>query len=454
MNKFITTLIVSLLSALPHTIYAASLECYAGVDSMRSSKYSITISQGKTTKQSFVYEDHNKFRSNELHRNESNHWTNFAFSGGKVTVEITLSNGAHGEYELRPAAHGINFKQDGNRITFSLSKPTKLYLWSKESDRDPLFIFANRVEPKPNLDDPNLVYWGAGVHNIGKHYPLKSGKTYYLAGGAYLKGSLLSEEDAHDITVCGQGILSGEEIEHGSYKKTRFDRMALRLLGEGATNFRVEGITIINPGQYCIQAYGGELHTRNVKCFGWWYETDGWVGGDNSTLSDSFFKVYDDIVKIYFDNLRVENLTIYKQNNGAVFQYGWSGESSDGANVRDIFVVQDDTKWNQSEMKGNRGFLNTATGDERNRVSNFNIENIHYDGDISYLLGIRSLGNYSNITISDMYVRGVQRFKSYLSGGTISGITLKNVTIGGKKVLCDDDIKLQTGGSVVPILYK
>lgn len=456
MNRDLKKILLSIVATFAMQIATSStLETYKGVEQMRSTLYSIEVSQSNNKQQSFVYEDSNKFSSNEYHATKSNHWTNFSFEGGPVSVEITLLKGAKGEYEIRPLQKGIKFERKGDKITFTLTKPEKLYLWSddKELSENPLFIFANEVDQRPKKGK-DVVIWGDGVHEIGKHYTLKSNTTYYISGGAYLKGSFLSEPNAKNITVRGRGILSGELIEHAGYKQVQFDRMALRLLGRGETNFNVEGITFINPGQYCIQAYGGELHTSNVKCFGWWYETDGWVGGNNSTLKDSFFKVYDDIVKIYFDNLLVEDITIYKQNNGAVFQFGWSAEKSADAKARNIYVVKDDTAWNEKTMQGNRGFLNTATGNEKNRVERFEVSNVYYDGDLSYLLGIRTLGNYSGIKISNMSVRGEQRFKSYLSGGVINGVEIENLTINSERITSDKQIDLHTGGTIGAIVYK
>ena len=435
-------------------LLASSIETYNGVETMRSASYEIEVKQNGVTQSSFVYEDENKFTDQEHLLSERNHWTNFSFKGKPITISIKLLKENNGRFELRPREKGIELMRDGNTLSFTLSKPEKLYLWSENDTANPLFIFANKIDKKPDPKDPNVVYWGDGVHEIGKHYLLKSNTTYYISGGAYLKGSFLSEENAKNITMCGRGIISGEEIEHGPYKKYKFDRMALRLLGHGNTNFNIEGITFINPGQYCIQAYGGELHTANVKCFGWWHETDGWVGGDNSTLKDSFFKVYDDIIKIYFDNLKIKDITIYKQQNGAVFQFGWSNETSNNATAKNIYVVCDETQWNEKTMHGNRGFINTAGGNKPNNVSNFNVSHIRYDEDLSYLLGINSQGTYKGITITDMIVAGKQRFKSYLSGGNISGVKLKNVMIDGEQITTDQQLELETGGTVAPIMYK
>ena len=433
---------------------ASLIETYTGIDSLKSEKYNITLEQGKVKSESFVYQDSNKFISNKNHLSENNHWTNFSFSGEPVKINIEILSGNIGRYEVRPREKGIVVSRTGNILSFEIKEPGQFYLWESESLSEPLFIFANEIDEKPDINADDVVYWGPGVHNIGKHYRLESNTTYYISGGAYLKGSFLSEEDAENIVVRGRGIISGEKIEHGPYKKYKFDRMAMRFLGDGGDGFYVEGVTFINPGQYCIQAYGGKITTENIKAFGWWYETDGWVGGDNSILRNSFFKVFDDIVKVYFDNLLIENLTIYKQNNGAVFQFGWGNENSKNARARNIYVVKDDTIWNERTMAGNRGFINTATGREKNHIENFKVSNIRYDEDISYLLGIRSNGIYDGIVIEDMKVAGKQRFKSYLKGGNISGIEIKNVYIGKKKIDSNKSIRLRTRGNVENIKYE
>ena len=420
----------------------------------KSAIYEVRVTQNGVTKQSFVYQDANKHTAQKNSMTDWNHWTTFSFSG-TVTIEVTKLSGNIGNTEIRPLSKKYSSQINGNKLTYNLSKPEKLWIKMDGMYEHPLFIFADAPEVNaPTASSSNVVYWGPGIHNVGKHYKLQSNKTYYLAGGAYVKGSFLSDNNASNVTIKGRGILSSEDIAHCGYNECRFDGVAIRFDGSSGKNNVVEGITLINPAQYCLQAYGGDLETYNVKFFGWHYETDGWVAGNGTKLYDSFFKVYDDVVKLYFDNLHVHDLVIYKQHNGAPFQLGWSNESGNDNLVENIDVIYDETNWNQTGLEGNRGFISHASGNTGSIVQRMTFHNINFDENISYLIGIRSQGTVKDFTLKNIHVKGTQTFKSYLNGGTMSGFSLENVTINGKCIQKDADFDLRKSGNIGAVTYK
>ena len=211
----------------------------------------------------------------------------------------------------------------------------------------------------------------------------------------------------------------------------------------------IDGITIIDPGQYCIQAYGGRLTTTNVKCFGWWYETDGWVGGNDSKLSDSFFKVNDDVVKLYFKRYDIRDLVIYHQFNGAPFQFGWGGETGGDGLIENIDIIAEEV----TNLGKNRALFNTAQGNASNSVKNFTFNDIRVDRDIAAIIGINSSGTYDNIKVNRLSINGVQKNGSYINGGKISNIRFDSLTIGGKLVQYANEIGLTTSGNVTGIIF-
>ena len=417
-------------------------------ESFKSSVYRVTIKQGDKSLDSFVYADENKFIDHKDKMTDWNHWTTFSFSG-KVTVIVELLSGDIKNCTVYPLAKAIKPLEDNSTLKFQLKSPAKLYIEIPGHKEHPLFIFADAPEQNiPDKNSANIVWFSPGIHDISKHYKLESNTTYYLQGGAYLKGSMRGV-GVSNVKICGRGILSGENLPHMSYKSNRFEGVSIQF-DNGGINQSVEGITIINPSMYCIQSYSGFLTTRNVKCFGWYYETDGWVGGDGSVLEDSFFKVNDDVVKLYKDNLTIRDLVIYHQFNGAVFQFGWGGESAANGTIENIDIVNCEVKYSPT-FKSNRALINRRKGNVDTITHDFRFSNIRIDQDISQVIGLSTDGVIKDITLENFALNGKQRFDSYLKGGVISGLTLENITLANKKRKTPVDINMQTMGDISKI---
>lgn len=423
--KYKLLLIILQISILVHS----EVNTYPGADNiLKSVQYEVRVSQNGIISNSFVYADENTFSAQKSQMTDWNHWTCFSFSG-TIEVKVTkLTPGAINTCKIYPISDSIQAQIDNNTVTFTLNSPKKLHIAIGGMYEQPLFIFADAPETDiPKSTDANVVYWGPGIHNIGEHYPLNSNTTYYLAGGAYVKGSFLANGNATNVRIRGRGILSGIDIAHCNYSTCKFDKTAILLASGSATKSYIEGITITNPGQYCIQSYGGYLETNNVKCFGWWYETDGWVGGNNSKLWDSFFKVYDDVIKLYFQNMQVSDLVIYHQHNGAPFQFGWGSEQGANCLVSDIDIITDES----ISLGNNHTLLNCANGSTSNKVTNMKFDNIRVDQNLTAILGLKSYGIYTNIEINNLQIRGKVNYTNYINYGIFNNIVLKNISVGG-----------------------
>jgi hypothetical protein len=146
---------------------------------------------------------------------------------GKVDVKITATRKVD-QVVVRPTSYGITPTVAGNTIGFSMTQSRYVSVEPNGSFERPLLLFANPVEvdpPKP--DDPNVLYFGPGVHEIGTT-KIESGKTVYIAGGAIVRGKILPDEkpvqernwagnkvytnlicieNARNVTVRGRGIL-------------------------------------------------------------------------------------------------------------------------------------------------------------------------------------------------------------------------------------------------------
>ncbi len=89
---------------------------------------------------------------------------------GKVTVRATLRAGTGlslDRLKIRPLARKIEPRVHENVIEFELDQPGDVTIDPDGTGLRVLHLFANRPETDvPAADDPNVVYFGPGVHDI------------------------------------------------------------------------------------------------------------------------------------------------------------------------------------------------------------------------------------------------------------------------------------------------
>ena len=126
----------------------------------------------------------------------------FDFSG-PVAVSIK-SKFPFAECRVLPRSSGVVPQVMGDRLEFTLDKPQDLSI-EPNGPNSPLLLFTNPPEENvPNPGDPNVIYFGPGIHEAGL-IKLARHQTLYLAGGSVVKGAIKS--DGVGITISGRGIL-------------------------------------------------------------------------------------------------------------------------------------------------------------------------------------------------------------------------------------------------------
>lgn len=161
---------------------------------------------------------------------------------GEVTLKITSLNKPLDRLVIQPLSAGVAPTIEGNTATFTIYRPCKLS-FEPEGRIEPLLIFAGAPEVNPpQAGDPNVIYFGPGIHKPEK-IKLGSGQTLYLAGGAIVKGGV--EVTGNDIQIRGRGILCGNDW---AWRKGpgRMIRIA------DATNVTVEGIIVRGSWSWTI----------------------------------------------------------------------------------------------------------------------------------------------------------------------------------------------------------
>ncbi len=212
---------------------------------------------------------------------------------GSVVVKITSSRSLR-DTIVRPLAAGIQpVLQDDHTLTIKLDKPQKLSI-EPDGRRGPLLLFANPLEvDPPKKEDPNVIYYGPGVHKPEK-IVVGSNQTLYLAGGAVVKAEVLVE--GTNVRILGRGILDGSDWRWRSGPVGNL--IAIR----NSQNVEVNGITLRGSSHWTIvPIHSQNVTIRNVKLCNSRVQNDDGINPCNSQdvlITDCFIRSDDDCVAL------------------------------------------------------------------------------------------------------------------------------------------------------------
>lgn len=413
----------------------ADVFVYPMADGIRkSSLFEIEVSGGGEFLESPVYTDVAQWKTN---RCKTTSWTSFATDTKpvarvktnaykvevcrvlprKYNVECCILNDSTVEFELPgPGQYSVEF-EEGVAITH------------------PLLIFVDAYPVrKPAGNTPNLIVFEKGIHEIGDNYVLKSNQTVYLAPGAYVKGQFVSDGQ-ENITIMGQGIISGEEYPARSHNHMISFR--------NCNNVLIEGVTIINAPRYCVSLSGSNQICRNLKMMGWWFSTDGIGIGSNSLIEDCFFKVNDDAIKLYRSNTIARKCVIWQMENGAPFQIGWNMPGyNTNFHVYDVDIIRVEHPWDNP----NEAVFDAIHG-SNGIMTNYLYEDIRIDNCEHRLFHIMTKpnrfgswdperGEIRNLTFRNIECYTQPKMRNIIMGHDsihkVSNVLLENIKVNGK----------------------
>ncbi|MDX2188183.1 MAG: glycosyl hydrolase family 28 protein [Opitutaceae bacterium] len=230
------------------------------------------------------------------------HITDFEATG-PVDIVVELPAPA-GKVVLKPLSRGITPTIEGNRFSFQLPGPDKVYI--EVEGHAPLALFANKPFPMPG-STPATFAFGPGTHEVG-YLTLKDNDSVYLAPGAVVYGGIRAS-GAKNLRVYGGGILDGGN---------RFESM-VKL--EDCENIQFEGITTRNGiGWTNTLIRCRNVSYRGVKVISFGPAGDGIdpLNSSNVEISDSFFRCTDDCIAIKAPDYTVASSNIRIHDNTMV----------------------------------------------------------------------------------------------------------------------------------------
>jgi hypothetical protein len=377
------------------------------------------------------------------------HYTSAAYFDFSAPVDVSI------EYmgpdpiksvQLRPYSYSIKPVIKGKKILFTLPEPRNIVIQVNNDIFDCLHLFSNAIDPNPpSADDPNVIYFGPGVHSVANGTTnVASGKTVYVAGGAVVTSNF-AFQNVSNASIRGRGV-----VNHSK---------AGALLVESSKNITVEDLIFLNPNGYTLTAGEADgLTVKNIRSF----SSVGWGDGldffccKNVMVDGVFMRNSDDCVALYqhrwnyygnSSNITIQNSALWADVAHPI-NIGTHGnsenpETMDGVTIRNIDILR------QHELQQlYEGTLAINVGDE-NLVQNVLVDGFRVeDISIGQLINMRVIYNtmyntapgrgIHNVTVKNMSYNGTSAGTSIFSGydetRTISFINFQNLIVNNTHI--------------------
>lgn len=379
---------------------------------------------------------------------------------GEVEIAVRKNNGDFSRVEVRPARSTTkHFVKDGI-VYLRLSEPHNL---SVEFDGDRLHnlhVLAGAPIERP-APGPDVVFYEPGLHvpaDGGDYFPVKSGQTIYVAGGAVLQGTF-RPRGVENVRILGRGII---------------DHPKDQLVVHDSRNVFVEGLTFLTPLHGTIAcSSSSQVRFSDIRTF----SNSKWSDGINVfacqdvDIDRAFVRTSDDSVAIYAtrkegrgdtQRIRVRNSTFWPDVAHAMFV----GLHGDGNLVSDIAFDDIDVLNLDEDDPEYQGAMAISAGDS-NTVRNVSFRNIRVDHiEEGKLINVRVVFNdkysfspgqavegvfFQNITYTGKGWAGKSILGGYDKDRRVNNVVFDNVRIGGTKLKASD---LETGPFVDGVQFK
>ncbi|MBN1480695.1 hypothetical protein JXA70_10515 [candidate division KSB1 bacterium] len=365
------------------------------------------------------------------------HISNFSCDG-PLTVQLEISEPIDSA-SVHPLSRGIQSTIDGQSLTFFLPGPDKLYI--QVNELPPLCFFANPLEKQvPHSTDPNVIWFGPGVHRPGMMVP-ESGSTIYIAGGAIVYGGIETDGQS-DIRVLGRGILDGN-FEYSRMVKP-----------ENSSNLEFNGIIIRNGRSWTNTIINCDsVVYQNIKVVSFRPGGDG-INPLNSRhvkINECFLRCTDDCIAIKAPNPEIPSYDIRITNStmvGFAYSDGCTiGFETNAPSISDILVKNSDIIQARggSRVDGHSAFSIICDGPAR--IHDIHYEDIRVEDDVLKLFelhitdgtkyGVDTPGHIENVLLKNISWASKRPIIlcGYDDEHTVKNVTFENCTVAGQPLL-------------------
>lgn len=334
---------------------------------------------------------------------------------------------------VRPLSKNVKIEKSGAReIEFSIAGPCNLAVEINGRDR-PLFVFANPPAKPPAKRANSVVFRAGEIYDAGFGKKIASDTSVVVEGGAIVYGTFVAgdpktAEPTRNISLSGNGIISGETIPRPQ------ERREITFLK--TKSLEVSGITVVHPTNWTLALFACEsVKIDNVKVVSDSPRDDGidLVSCKNAAVENCFLRTRDDCIAVkagvsyggikFFEmgvdasseNILVKNCALWNGIWGNALEIGFETRGDEIKNVsfENIDILR------TLGTGGDEGVFTIHNGD-RAKISNVLYKDIRVEEAEGYAVNIRVLHS---------------RYSKDKERGSISGVRFENVSVHSEKPL-------------------
>jgi polygalacturonase len=442
-----------------------------------SKAYKVTIA-GKTipvyTARIGEADNERRFKAVDDLLHSENYYNTAAFAyfdmQGSATVTVSIDK-AVTSAKILPASAGIKIKRQTRSISFTVNKPQNLTIELNGEWVKSLHLFVNPPEINiPKATDPNVIYFGPGIHNVSGMV-IGDNKTVYVAGGAIVR-SIIGPNEKFGIELSGlknyvpRFLLAGRNIKfrgRGIIDASLAPTHAGNFVYVTGSDITLEGIIVRNSCGWTIPVRQSERVTiTNVKILGYRANSDGIdiCNSRNITVDKCFVRTNDDLIVV--KSWEGQGLTNHIVIKNCVLWNQLANSLSLGAelreNVSDVLFSNCDIIHDQGRAWTLHIFHSDASTISNIRFEDIRIEESHQFINLWIGKGIESYNNKSGsirqVLFKNIQVKGAPLNIDLVGANTqsgISNITFQNVRINGRP-LPRDHVKSNAFVSDITVL--
>jgi hypothetical protein len=368
----------------------------------------------------------------------------FDFSG-EVEVKVRYTKGAIQKARIRPLSYDIEPVVEEDTVEFTLTEPRKVVVEVNDDLYDCLHLLAHPIESDaPDPEDPNVVYFGPGVHT-GEAVAVASGQTVYLAGGAVVKRNI-AFDNVENATLRGHGMIYGVQWGAAPVRNSK--------------NILIDGITIMNnpTGNALDIGQSVQVTVRNLTYFssGKWGDGINIFCSSDVLLERLFMRSSDDCVTLYGHRNQyygdVRNITLRDSSLWADVAHpiniGTHGNTDDPETIENVVFSNIDILDHREPQLNYQGCIAINPGDS-NLVRNVRVQDVRIeDFRWGQIIHMRVAYNKSYNTsvgrgIEQVFVKNLSYDGSNAELGLLLGydaehavkdVVFQNFTVNGKLI--------------------